>query len=163
MRQVCGQYRRGRVGEVPQESRAHHIPLRYLHKLFHEEGRTAAGWIRGLRLDCCHRDLADPGSAALPIRANASRWGFCNAAHFSRAFRDAFGLSARVPTAVRNSARRLKCCARVPNDGSCPQRAPSWKRGTHVGHPAVRREDGRLPWQGNGEADTFFNSSRSSR
>lgn len=74
---------------------AHHISLRYLHKLCHQDGHTVAGWIRGLRLERCRRDLADPRSAALPIRAIASRWGFSSAAHFSQAFRDAYGLSPR--------------------------------------------------------------------
>ncbi|MFD6989925.1 helix-turn-helix domain-containing protein [Streptomyces sp. NPDC059943] len=74
---------------------AHHISLRYLHKLFQEEGHTVAAWVRERRLEQCRRDLADPRLAARPINAIAARWGFANAAHFSQAFRSAHGLSPR--------------------------------------------------------------------
>jgi AraC-like DNA-binding protein len=74
---------------------AHHISLRYLHKLFHAEGRTVAGWIRERRLEQCRRDLADLRLALRPINAIAARWGFTSHAHFSQAFRNAYGLSPR--------------------------------------------------------------------
>ncbi|MFC9977884.1 helix-turn-helix domain-containing protein [Spirillospora sp. NPDC127200] len=74
---------------------AHHISPRYLHKLFQQEGHTVAGWIRERRLDRCRRDLADPRLAARPISAIAARWGFTSPAHFSQAFRTAYGLSPR--------------------------------------------------------------------
>ncbi|MCG5218651.1 helix-turn-helix domain-containing protein [Streptosporangium soli] len=74
---------------------AHHISLRYLHKLFHQEGHTVAGWIREHRLQQCRRDLAAPRLAAHPIHAIAARWGFTSPAHFSQAFRSAYGLSPR--------------------------------------------------------------------
>ncbi|MFI0450369.1 helix-turn-helix domain-containing protein [Actinomadura sp. 6N118] len=73
----------------------HHISLRYLHKLFHAEGHTVAGWIRERRLERCRRDLADPRLAAYPINAIAARWGYTNPSHFSQAFRAAYGLSPR--------------------------------------------------------------------
>ncbi|MET8142711.1 helix-turn-helix transcriptional regulator [Sphaerisporangium sp. NPDC005288] len=74
---------------------AHHISLRYLNKLFHAEGRTVAGWIRERRLEQCRRDLAEPLLAGYPINAIAARWGFTSPAHFSQAFRSAYGLSPR--------------------------------------------------------------------
>lgn len=74
---------------------AHHISLRYLHKLFQQDGHTVAGWIRERRLEQCRRDLADRRLAARPIHAIATRWGFTSPAQFSRAFRSAYGLSAR--------------------------------------------------------------------
>ena len=55
---------------------AHHISLRSLHQLFHDEGLTVAGWIRQRRLECCRRDLSDPALAARPVAAIAARWGF---------------------------------------------------------------------------------------
>jgi AraC-like DNA-binding protein len=73
--------------------RAHHISLRYLHKLFQEEGRTVAGWIRERRLEQCHGDLADPRLNGRTISGIAARWGFTSAAHFSQAFRSAYGVS----------------------------------------------------------------------
>lgn len=74
---------------------AHHISLRYLHKLFQQEGHTVAGRIRERRLEQCRRDLADPQLAARPIHAIAARWGFTSPSHFSQAFRNAHGLSPR--------------------------------------------------------------------
>ncbi|WP_051947915.1 helix-turn-helix domain-containing protein [Streptomyces scabiei] len=74
---------------------AHNISLRSLHRLFGEEDMTVAGWIRTRRLELCRRDLADPRLHAHPVRAIATRWGFTDPAHFSRAFRTAHGLSPR--------------------------------------------------------------------
>ncbi|MET8883833.1 helix-turn-helix domain-containing protein [Streptomyces rubiginosohelvolus] len=74
---------------------AHHISLRYLHKLFQQEGHTVAGWVRERRLERCRRDLADPHLAARPINAIAARWGFTSPAYFSQAFRDAYGVPPR--------------------------------------------------------------------
>ncbi|WP_328743892.1 helix-turn-helix domain-containing protein [Streptomyces sp. NBC_00285] len=74
---------------------AHHISLRYLHKLFHEDKHTVSGWIRERRLEQCRRDLADPRLAARPIHAIAAQWGFISPAHFSQTFRTAYGLSPR--------------------------------------------------------------------
>ncbi|WP_416964645.1 helix-turn-helix domain-containing protein [Streptomyces sp. Agncl-13] len=74
---------------------AHHISLRYLHKLFQQEGHTVAGRIRERRLEQCRRDLSDSQLVARPIHAIAARWGFTSPAHFSQAFRHAYGLSPR--------------------------------------------------------------------
>lgn len=71
---------------------AHHISLRYLHKLFESQPRSVADLIRQRRLDRCRRDLLDPALAGRPVSATAARWGFTSAAHFSRLFRDAYGL-----------------------------------------------------------------------
>ena len=71
----------------------HHISLRYLHKLFQQDGSTVAGWIRQRRLERCRRDLADPLLATVPIGTLAARWGFASHPQFSRAFRNAYGLS----------------------------------------------------------------------
>lgn len=72
---------------------AHHISLRYLHSLFHQDGHTVAGWIRQRRLEQCRCDLAEPRLGLRPISAIAARWGFSSPAHFSQAFRSAYGLS----------------------------------------------------------------------
>lgn len=73
---------------------ARHISVRYLHKLFQQDGKTVGGWVRAQRLERCRRDLADPRLAARPVHAIAHRWGFRNPAHFSQAFRRAYGVSA---------------------------------------------------------------------
>jgi AraC-like DNA-binding protein len=71
---------------------AHHISIRYLHKLFEAEGTTVAGWIRSLRLERCRRDVLNPALQARPVHAIAARWGIIDAQRFSRAFRATFGL-----------------------------------------------------------------------
>ena len=72
---------------------AHFISTRHLHNVFHESGTTVATWIRSQRLDGARRELRDPLHAGKPVGAVAARWGFLDAAHFSRTFRDAFGVS----------------------------------------------------------------------
>ncbi|MFG1702586.1 helix-turn-helix domain-containing protein [Nonomuraea sp. M3C6] len=71
---------------------AHHISLRLLYKLFEAQETSVAGWIRQRRLDRCRHDLLDPALRSRPVSAIAGRWGFGNAAHFSRAFRAAHGM-----------------------------------------------------------------------
>ena len=80
---------------------AHFISTRHLHNVFHESGSTVASWIRSQRLDGARRELRDPLHAGKPVGAVAARWGFLDAAHFSRIFRDAFGVS---PTDWRRGA-----------------------------------------------------------
>jgi AraC-like DNA-binding protein len=70
---------------------AHSISPRYLYKLFETQGTGVAAWIRRRRLERCRRDLLDPALADRPVSAIAARWGLTNAAHFSRAFRAAYG------------------------------------------------------------------------
>lgn len=71
---------------------AHFISTRHLHNIFHESGTTVASWIRSQRLEGARRDLRDPLHAGKSVGAVAARWGFLDAAHFSRTFRDAFGV-----------------------------------------------------------------------
>jgi AraC-like DNA-binding protein len=71
---------------------AHHVSVRYLYKLFEAQPTGVAGHIRRRRLERCRRDLLDPALRARPVSAIAARWGLPNAAHFSRAFRAAYGM-----------------------------------------------------------------------
>ena len=87
---------------------AHHISLRSLHQLFHDECLTVAGWIRQRRLECCRRDLSDPALAPRPVAAIAAKWGFSSPGDFSRAFRAVHGLP---PAEYRKSARVVKVSA----------------------------------------------------
>ena len=72
---------------------ANFISVRQLHVLFSEQGTTASTWIRERRLEMARRDLSDPLQAALTIAGVAERWGFRDARHFSRIFRQAYGSS----------------------------------------------------------------------
>ncbi|MGJ6969942.1 helix-turn-helix domain-containing protein [Streptosporangium sp. G11] len=72
---------------------AHGISIRTLHRLFQTQGATVAEWIRAQRLECCRRDLSDPALGDRPIHAIATRWSFPVAAHFTRAFTAAYGVT----------------------------------------------------------------------
>ncbi|MFF3331104.1 helix-turn-helix domain-containing protein [Streptomyces sp. NPDC002888] len=82
---------------------AHHISVRYLHKLFQDEGTTVGRWIQRRRLEECRRDLLHRVRRRQTIAAVAGRWGFLSATHFSRVFRAAYGMS---PSEWRDSAGR---------------------------------------------------------
>ena len=74
---------------------ANFMSTRRLHELFHDEGTSVSAWVRKRRLECCRRDLENPRLAGETIAAVARRWGFVDAAHFSRSFRAEFGVSPR--------------------------------------------------------------------
>ncbi|WP_246113892.1 helix-turn-helix domain-containing protein [Streptomyces montanus] len=80
---------------------AHHISVRYLHKLFQDAGTTVGRWIQRRRLEECRRDLMHRVRGRQTIAAVAGRWGFLSATHFSRVFRAAYGMS---PSEWRDTA-----------------------------------------------------------
>jgi AraC-like DNA-binding protein len=84
-------------------ARAHHISVRYLHRLFETEDVTVGRWIQRRRLQECRRELARREAAGRTIAAVARQWGFASAAHFSRVFRAAYGMS---PAEWRDSTAR---------------------------------------------------------
>jgi AraC-like DNA-binding protein len=77
---------------------AHFISKRYLHKLFEAEGVSVSRWIRERRLERCRCDLAGQQRRDETVTTIGMRWGFMDAAHFSRLFRDAYGCT---PTEYR--------------------------------------------------------------
>ncbi len=76
---------------------AHFLSTRHLHRLFASSGSTVTSHIRAKRLEQCRRDLLDPRDRR-PITQIARKWGFTDAATFSRAFRGAYRLP---PSAYR--------------------------------------------------------------
>ncbi|MET9356033.1 helix-turn-helix domain-containing protein [Streptomyces sp. NPDC006617] len=76
-------------------ARTHRISVRYLHRLFQGEGTTVGRLIQQRRLEECGRELARRGRTTPTVSAVAQRWGFVSPAHFSRAFRGAYGVSPR--------------------------------------------------------------------
>ncbi|WP_457030599.1 helix-turn-helix domain-containing protein [Kitasatospora sp. P5_F3] len=74
---------------------AHHVSVRYLHKLFQDEETTVARWIQRRRLEMCAHDLSRRASTAPTVSSVARRWGFVSPAHFSRVFRAVHGVTPR--------------------------------------------------------------------
>lgn len=72
---------------------SHYISTRHLHSLFQEAGTTVSAWIKERRLEHCRADLLDPALGHRGVAAIATSWGFVDAAHFSRIFRNAYGVS----------------------------------------------------------------------
>ncbi|WP_267883669.1 helix-turn-helix domain-containing protein [Streptomyces bikiniensis] len=71
----------------------HQVSVRYLYRLFEREGTTISRRIRQRRLEEAGRELARRARVAPTVAAVARRWGFVSPAHFSRAFREAYGVS----------------------------------------------------------------------
>jgi AraC-like DNA-binding protein len=71
------------------------VSTRTLNRLFEAGGISVSSWIRQRRLERCREALADPRSARLTISAIGSQWGMWDAAHFSRSFKSAYGVSPR--------------------------------------------------------------------
>ena len=74
---------------------AHYISKRHLHVLFRSADTTVSSWIRERRLERSRADLRDPALSDRTVAAIATRWGFSDAAHFSRVFKAAHGVSPR--------------------------------------------------------------------
>ncbi|MEV6868018.1 helix-turn-helix domain-containing protein [Streptosporangium subroseum] len=77
------------------------VSVRTLHAVFESEPDTVARTIAKLRLGAVRRSLADTSFSHLPVSAIARSRGFTSSAHFSRSFRQAFGIS---PTEWRRAA-----------------------------------------------------------
>ena len=80
-------------------ARAYAISVRALHALFEDVDASVAGLVRSERLARCLEDLQRPNGGS--VTDIAFRWGFCDAAHFSRVFKRAFGVT---PSEVRHRA-----------------------------------------------------------
>ena len=79
---------------------AFNITDRYLHYLFKATGQTVANWIWQRRLERCQADLSNAGHSGRTISEICYAWGFNDSAHFSRKFKQHFGIS---PRSFRNS------------------------------------------------------------
>jgi len=75
------------------------MSVRALHALFEDADTSVAGLVRSERLARCHEDLQRRNGGS--VTDIAFRWGFTDAAHFSRVFKRAFGAT---PSEIRNRA-----------------------------------------------------------
>jgi AraC-like DNA-binding protein len=74
---------------------AHNISVRHLYAILARSGITLGEWVRVRRLEECRKELARPRAQFVTIASIAHRWGFANPTHFSRTFREAYGMSPR--------------------------------------------------------------------
>ncbi|MEV6398486.1 helix-turn-helix domain-containing protein [Streptomyces sp. NPDC051907] len=71
----------------------HHISRRQLYNTLSRQGICLSDWIRIQRLERCRDELAAPAARHRSIAAIARHWGFPNAAHFSRTFKQTYDLT----------------------------------------------------------------------
>jgi len=69
------------------------VTLRYVHKLFENEGLTFSTFVLGLRIARAHRMLADARLADRNISAIAFAVGFGDLPYLNRAFRRNYGVT----------------------------------------------------------------------
>lgn len=81
-------------------ARAYSMSVRALHALFEDADTSVAGLVRSERLARCMEDLQRPNGGS--VTDIAFRWGFCDAAHFSRVFKREFSAT---PSEIRQTAR----------------------------------------------------------
>lgn len=95
------------------------LSTRYLQKLFKNSGTTFSEYLKSRRIQHCCVDLANPALAQFSIAQLCYRWGFNDAANFSRTFSQFIGMSpksyrAAPPQDLHEQLRR-----------GCPQTKPS--------------------------------------
>jgi AraC-like DNA-binding protein len=76
-------------------ARAMFISVRQVYKLWETEPSPLGQWIVERRLEAARRELTSPRRRNQTIAAIARRWGFADSTHFSRRFRQAYGMSPR--------------------------------------------------------------------
>jgi AraC-like DNA-binding protein len=84
---------------------------RYLHLVFNAGDETVSEYVWRQRLEGCRAELSNP-AFRMTLTQIAYAWGFNSSAHFSRAFKERYG--------VPPSAHRLM------TDRSKHQRQPQW-------------------------------------
>ena len=77
------------------------VSARYIQKLFQQAGMSFSHYLRQRRLAHCHSDLASPAHRHLSISEICFRWGFNDAAHFSRSFGAEYGMTPRAYRQMR--------------------------------------------------------------
>ncbi len=80
----------------------HRLPLRYVRRLFEEEGTTFTAFLLSRRLAHAHRVLLSPRAIHLKVSVIAAEAGFNNLSYFNEAFRRRYGAR---PSDVRGQTR----------------------------------------------------------
>jgi AraC-like DNA-binding protein len=80
---------------MPYAAAAVGISPRYASDLMAAEQASFRSYVQVQRLERCKRDLSDPAHGARHVSDIAFAWGFNDLAHFSRVFKQRFGVSPR--------------------------------------------------------------------
>jgi acetamidase/formamidase/AraC-like DNA-binding protein len=104
------------------------ISERYMQKLFEGSGSSFTHYLRERRLQRTSAELSNPAEAHHSISEIAYRNGFSDSAHFSRAFRNRFGLS---PREFRQQEIDRAAASSVAGQRGWPQQALAQLRATH--------------------------------
>lgn len=75
---------------------AHDISVRHLYAVLSRSGISLGDWIRTRRLAECRRELAGQNGRLRTIAAIGRSWGFADATHFSKVFKQTYGISPRA-------------------------------------------------------------------
>ncbi|MDI7773894.1 helix-turn-helix domain-containing protein [Asticcacaulis sp. EMRT-3] len=102
---------------LAQVAAEHGVSARYVQKLFTQNGQTFSAYLKLRRLSRCHAELISPIYAQLSISEIGFRWGFNDAAHFSRSFRDQYGLSPREHRQAGGDTSATASAFQPPSDG----------------------------------------------
>jgi len=78
---------------IEQVAKLEGLSARYLQKLFKNSGTTFSEYLKSRRIQHCCIDLANPALAQFSIAQLCYRWGFNDAANFSRSFSQFMGMS----------------------------------------------------------------------
>ena len=76
-------------------ARDNRISVRYLHYLFKSTGMSVSEWVRRQRLEKCHQKLTSPKFDGESITDIAFSLGFNSSSHFTRLFKQEFGMTPR--------------------------------------------------------------------
>lgn len=71
------------------------VSIRQLHRIFEEHNDSVCRYIQRSRLQRCAEDLTSQQQLNESVTTIAYKWGFSDAAHFSRSFKKQFGTSPR--------------------------------------------------------------------
>jgi AraC-like DNA-binding protein len=80
------------------------VSERYIQKLFQQANLSFSGYLRQRRLEHCRADLSSIAHRNLSISGICFRWGFNDAAHFSRSFHAEYGVTPRAYRQTRQQS-----------------------------------------------------------
>lgn len=108
--------------QLDSDAVARHLSMspRHLNRLFEHHGCSVVQWIWRERLARAHRMLADPTNATVPIGDVALQCAFSTPSHFTRAFKERYGVTPsehRIEAMTQRRAGRIEPDVRADRGG----------------------------------------------